>query len=271
MKRRVLLLSSELPLPADLTRLLEEAGMKAVWEITPRQWRAYFDRTPEGIDAALAVAGFPVETAWTEEEEVDWAARYQASLNPLPMAGRFTVLPAPDQTNPWPGRVPLRLFPGMAFGTGEHYTTSSSLAAMEAITPFPASVLDVGCGSGILSAAACLLGATRVVGCDVDGDACRVAAETAGLNDTPYRVVHGSASAVRGRFGLVLANILAETLVEIMPDLVSRVDAHGHLVCSGITCEKGRMVLKAAEARGFATAGRRTDGEWWTFVFHRPH
>ncbi len=269
MGRRVLLISSLCPVPADVAGILQSLGVTAIWEVTPASWRAYFDEVPEGIDAALAAAGIPAEIAWTVEEDVDWAARYQASLKPLAMGRRFAVLPAPDRTNPWPGRLPLKLFPGMAFGTGEHYTTSSSLAAMEAMTPFPDSVLDVGCGSGILSAAARLLGASRVVGCDVDGDACRVAVRTAELNGTPYHVLHGSASAVRGRFGLVLANILAEILVEIMPDLAARVDAEGVLVCSGVTCEKGDAVRTAAGAFGFRTARRRTDGEWWTFVFHR--
>lgn len=269
MGRRVLLISSLRPIPADATGVLESLGVTAIWEVTPTQWRVYFDRAPEGIDAALAAAGLPVETDWTQEEDVDWAARYQASLKPLAMGRRFTVLPAPDHTNPWPGRMPLKLFPGMAFGTGEHYTTSSSLAVMEALLPFPDSVLDVGCGSGILSVAARMLGASRVVGCDVDGDACRVAAQTAELNGTPYRVVHGSASAVRGRFRLVLANILSEILVEIMPDLDARVEADGILVCSGVTCEKGDSVLKAAGAFGLTASKRRTDGEWWTFVFHR--
>ncbi len=269
MARSVLTLKTVCPLSESFARILREFGTTGIWEISPHEWRAYFTERPPGLEDALTLCGITLDISWATDDGFDWAARYQESLRPIALGRRFTVLPSPDQTNPWPGRLSLKLFPGMAFGTGEHYTTASCLRLLEALNPFPAKVLDVGCGTGILSAAAAMLGAVSVAACDVDADACRVSAETAAMNGAPYRIVRGSASAVRGRFELVIANILAEILIEIMPDLAERVEKGGRLICGGILCEKGDRVLTAARTLGFAMVERRTNGDWWSFHLRR--
>lgn len=266
----MLTLNAPCALPESVAEVLRDAGTMGIWELTAHEWRASFKERPSGLEDALTGCGVPLRATWALDEGTDWTARYQQSLKPLALGRRFTVLPSPDLANPWPGRLPLKLFPGMAFGTGEHYTTSSSLRILESLEPFPSSVLDVGCGTGILSVAASVLGATEVIACDVDRDACRVSAETGDINCARYRIVQGSASAVSGRFDLVIANILTEVLLEIMGDLVDRVGRGGWLVCSGILCTKGAEILDATRQRGLATVERRSDGDWWTFLFHRP-
>jgi ribosomal protein L11 methyltransferase len=135
--------------------------------------------------------------------------------------------------------------------------------------PPRARVLDVGCGSGILASAALLLGAREACGCDVDPLAVRVAAETAEANGTPLRLWTGGVEAVEGEYEVVLANILAETLVEILPHLAGRTARGGHLILSGILLEKGESVLAAAPP-SLRLVERRSDGEWWTFILERP-
>jgi len=265
----VLVLSSHSPLPEELGDLLREEGASGIWEVSLTEWRAYFAAEDRDLPSHCAALFPDVHATWRHEETVDWAARYQASLRPLCVGRRFVILPSPDLQNPWPGRLPIRLVPGMAFGTGEHFTTSSCLEALESLAPIRGPVLDVGCGSGILSAGSLLLGAPRAVACDVDRDACRVAADTARANGLAYRVVAGSADAVAGRFSVVVANILAETLVEILPALNDRLALDGCLIGSGIMHEKGDAVLQRAQQLELRLKARRTDGNWWTFLWRR--
>ncbi len=200
---------------------------------------------------------------------MDWAARYQASLAPLPLGRRFVVLPSPEMENPWPDRTALRLVPGMAFGTGEHYTTASCVRAFEDLPARPRSVLDVGCGSGILAAAALLCGCSPVVACDTDPAACAVARETARANAAPFSVFVGSAGGTRGAFDCVFANLLAETLVELLPVLAARVASGGVLIGSGIAFERGGVVQEVSSAQPLELFDKRTDGAWWTFAWRR--
>ncbi len=250
--------------------LLRDSGCLGIWEKDPRTWEAFFPAPVEGLAERLAALPGRVEACWEERAPVDWAARYQASLRPLPVGRRLVILPHAGSPNPFPGRLPLRLEPGCAFGTGEHYTTASCLRVLEERLAEGASLLDVGCGSGILAVAARLLGASGAVACDVDPEAVRVAGETARRNGVTLRLVTGGAEGVRGRYDLVVANILAETLHEILPDLRERLRPGGCLVLSGILLEKGPPLLEAAEALGLSLLERRTDGTWWTFALTLP-
>jgi ribosomal protein L11 methyltransferase len=267
MTDHALVLRSLLPLPEPLAERLRAEGTTGLWEVTPCEWRAYFPAEDPSLARAIPEAFPAVEAAWESSEAVDWAGRYQASLTPIPIGRRFVVLPSSRLQNPWPARTPLRLVPGTAFGTGEHFTTASCLRALEELPHIPDSVLDVGCGSGILAAAACLLGASRLVACDTDPEACRIARQTRTLNALSYRVVRGSAGDVRGRFGLLFANILAETLVEIFPDLRERTQPSGLLIGSGIALPKSGTVLRAAKKTGFEMLAIRSDGAWSTCLW----
>ncbi|MGC8723256.1 MAG: 50S ribosomal protein L11 methyltransferase [Acidobacteriota bacterium] len=270
MTGRALVLRSHDPIPDAVGDSLRALGMTALWEVCPTQWRAYFpDAAPDPVKA-LREHHPDIECGWEEEPAVDWAGRYQSSLRPLAIGRRFAVLPSPALANPWPQRIPLRLVPGMAFGTGEHYTTASCLRLLEEMLSLPASVLDVGCGSGILAAASCKLGCPRVTACDVDADALLVAGETAAANGVSYRLVEGSADQVEGEFDLVFANILAETLAAILPHLVARLAPGGLLAGSGIASGRQRQVLDSASSLGLALIESRTDGEWWTLLWRAP-
>lgn len=265
----VLVVKGTGPLGSELAERLRDAGTLGIWEVSPSEWRAYFETPDASLAGTLASFSPRVTAEWETEVKTDWAARYQSSLRPIALGRRFVVLPSPRLSNPWPRRIPLRLVPGTAFGTGEHYTTASCLRLLESLKPVPSSVLDVGCGSGILAAAACALGAREVVACDTDPEACRVARRTRAANRARFGVRLGSAADVPGRFSLVLANILAETLVEILPQLGGRVAPGGLLAGSGILLSKARAVEAAAETMGFILLEFRSDGAWATLLWRR--
>ncbi len=213
---------------------------------------------------------FPgLKARWEKEPEVDWAALYQESLAPLPIGRHFVVLPSLELQNPFSERVAIRLVPAGAFGTGEHFTTSSCLRVWESLPKKPESVFDVGCGSGVLAVAAWLDGCPRVVACDNDPEACRVARETAALNGAGVLVIDGSAEAADGKFECVFANILAETLAELFPVLCARVASNGFLVGSGIANGKQMDIINIAMASSLEVLDKRSDGEWWTFAWRK--
>lgn len=267
MTQSVLIISSSRPLGEPAAEVLRDAGTLGLWEMSDREWRAYFHVEDESVAAALFRLDPELSLRWETQEPVDWVQRYQASLRAIPVGRRFVILPSPDLGNPCPGRVALELVPGMAFGTGEHFTTASCLRSLESLSPAPSSVLDLGCGTGILAAAAWKLGARRVLACDIDSEACAVSRETARVNGTPFDVALGSADVTDDRFECVLANILGQTLVELMPEIKSRVLPGGWLIGSGILLNLGGAVLNASSLQGFRLAQQRTNGEWWTFLW----
>jgi len=267
MAQSVLCISCPNGISEAIGEALRQAGTTGIWEVSQREWRAFFNGEDGEIAAAVLRLNPEAVLRWETHEPVDWVARYQASLRALPVGRRFVILPSPDMENPWPGRIPLQLVPGMAFGTGEHFTTASCLRALETLPQVPPSVFDLGCGTGILSAAAWKLGARRVLACDVDPEACAVSRETARVNATPFEIVEGSADGVDERFSCIFANILAQTLVELMPVIRKCMLTGGALIGSGILVELGEEVLNAASLQGLRLIQRRTDGEWWTFLW----
>ena len=155
----------------------------------------------------------------------------------------------------------------MAFGTGIHPTTRGCLEMLQRVEPMPAAVLDVGCGSGILSLAALALGSERVEGCDTDTvaiEASRANAERNGMGDR-FEVRHGSLTdGAAERFPLVLANLVAAVLIELAPRLAGHTASGGTLIASGIIDSRLGEVVSALSDAGFAEVDRIEAGEWVT-------
>ena len=124
------------------------------------------------------------------------------------------------------------------------------------------SVLDVGTGSGILAIAAAKRGARRVVGVDTDPLAVKAARDNAARNGVGVEVTEGSADGTSGRFDVVLANLVADVLVAVAPDLRARLAPGGTLVCAGIIAEKESKVAGALDAFGLRVSGRDQQGDW---------
>jgi ribosomal protein L11 methyltransferase len=176
--------------------------------------RAFFERDDDADSLLQRFAEYSPE--FREEPAIDWEQVTREAWPPLCVGERFFLVAPWDEETPTPsGRLRLEIYPGMACGTGRHPATQLCLRAIERYVQPGARVLDVGSGSGILSDAAKLMGAERVIGCDVDSDAVEIACERANV---PMFV--GSAEAVRSQWAdVIVANIDAATLERIAPEL----------------------------------------------------
>jgi ribosomal protein L11 methyltransferase len=172
------------------------------------------------------------------------------------------------------GAAEIVLDPGMAFGTGTHPTTALCLAALSDLLAARAgaAVLDVGTGSGLLAIAAAKLGAARVVANDVDPVAVEVARENAARNGARVEITAAPAGEIPGPFDVVVANILANTLVELAPALARRLAPGGVVLLAGILAPQEAEVRDAYVAEGLRplAGGDRREGEWVLLALESP-
>ncbi|MEO8409056.1 MAG: 50S ribosomal protein L11 methyltransferase [Propionivibrio sp.] len=170
--------------------------------------------------------------------EQNWVQLTQAQFDPIRVSERLWIVPSWHQA-PDPDAIVLVLDPGMAFGTGSHPTTRLCLEWLERTVSAGASILDYGCGSGILAIAAAKFGAREVLGVDIDRQAVRAATSNAERNEVSARFAD-SADQITGQFGtfgtfdIVVANILSNPLKALAPAIAAHVCPGGHLALSGI-------------------------------------
>lgn len=199
------------------------------------------------IDALLAAAaaaiGLPSVADYSVEEvaEQNWVQLTQSQFDPIRVSERLWIVPSWHES-PDPAAVNLILDPGMAFGTGSHPTTRLCLEWLERNVTADCTVLDYGCGSGILAIAAARLGAGRVAGVDIDPqavDAARANAERNGVT----ALFADSAQPVAGEYDLVVANILSNPLRVLAPAICAHVRSGGRLALSGILREQAEEII----------------------------
>lgn len=225
---------------------------------------AYFENAQDAKDAEAEVRE-RFEDARTLLEDVverDWSVEWRSQIKSVTI-GRLWVGPPWEKPTAPADKVCLFIEPKMAFGTGDHPTTSLCLAAVDDFlkTHAGASVLDVGTGTGVLAFAAKKLGAGRTVAIDVDPLAVELAKECAQENGIDGVELSTKAlSQVDGTFDLVLANILANTLVELAPLIAPRVKER--LVLAGVLVHQADEVRAAYTAQGLVPAGEVVQGEW---------
>ena len=183
----------------------------------------------------------------------DWQENWKRYFRPTQVSQRFLVRPPWEQADDaQPGRIELIIEPGMAFGTGTHETTRLCLQTLDNPRSDYSTVLDVGCGSGILSVAVAKLGAQEVTGIDVDPAALVATQENADRNRVGHFVSTSTAtlSDVEGEWPLVIANILSSILISIREPLCARVATGGQLLLSGILVSEQDDVCDAFTALG---------------------
>ena len=197
----------------------------------------------ETLAAAAKQAGIPAPTDYTIETvaEQDWVRLTQSQFDPIPISPRLWIVPtwheAPDSR-----AINLKLDPGLAFGTGSHPTTRLCLRWLDAHLQGGETLLDYGCGSGILAIAAAKLGAARVEGVDIDPQAVTASHDNAELNNVAAHFCLPSDLAP-SQYDVVVANILTNPLKGMAPLLAGRVLPGGRLVLSGILAEQAEDVM----------------------------
>jgi ribosomal protein L11 methyltransferase len=195
------------------------------------------------LAAAAAQAGVPVPTDYRVETvaDADWVRLTQAQFDPIPISPRLWIVPTWHQA-PDARAINLKLDPGLAFGTGSHPTTRLCLRWLDENLRGGETLLDYGCGSGILAIAAAKLGAARVDGVDIDPQAVGASRDNATLNDVAAQFCLPGELAP-GAYDVVVANILTNPLKGMAPLLAGRVRRGGRLVLSGILAEQAGEVM----------------------------
>ncbi|NCB62091.1 MAG: 50S ribosomal protein L11 methyltransferase [Clostridia bacterium] len=213
--------------------------------------------------------------------ESDWAHSWQKYYRPMAVGVRLYIVPEWERgTTVPPGRTPLYLNPGLIFGTGSHASTQLCLEGLERYTQQNGAVLDLGCGSGILSIAALKLGAGSAVGVDIDSKAVGVAYENAALNGVGrdrYTVLAGDvlsddalmAQLAGRRYQLVLANIVADVIISLSPRAHALLAPDGVFLCSGIIDARADEVAAALRASGLSIAEKTEKNGWISFAAKR--
>ncbi|MCI6007055.1 50S ribosomal protein L11 methyltransferase [Oscillospiraceae bacterium LCP25S3_E10] len=193
-------------------------------------------------------ADIPFEINTTGCQEQDWLNNWKQYFNPIEVGEKILIRPTwRDKYDP-KGRVVLNLDPGLAFGTGTHETTRLCLQAVEKYTTPDTEMLDVGCGSGILSVAALLLGAKSAVGVDIDEMAVKTAKENAVLNgvEDRFTVLAGNLTdKVEGKYNVVAANIVADAIIMLSKDIKNYMYDDSVYIMSGIIDTRVDDVLNA--------------------------
>ncbi len=207
----------------------------------------------------------------------DWENNWKAYYKPIPVGERLVIVPEWEDVPSDAGRLPLRLDPGLIFGTGSHATTQLCLEELERVVQPGDAVLDLGCGSGILAIGALLLGAERAVGCDIDEKAPDVVTHNASLNgigSDRLGVFCGDVLSDRAlrrrlgaeRFRLVLSNIVADVVIALSERVPELLAPDGVYICSGVIDGREDEVEAALKRNGFVTERHRHKDNWHAFT-----
>ena len=227
------------------------------------------------------LAGVEAPYTTSRLQENDWATSWQKYYKPLAVGKRLYIVPEWERGEPAPeGRTALYLNPGLTFGTGSHASTRLCLEWLEEFVRPGGRVLDLGCGSGILSVAALLLGAETALGVDIDPKAVDVAYENAALNGLGRDrctflagdiLTGGSLGAELARepWDLVLANIVADVIIPLSARAEELLAPGGAFLCSGIIDTRAREVETALEGNGLRILSRK-ERDGWVALAARP-
>ncbi len=203
--------------------------------------------------------------------ETDWAEAWKADYNVLRIGRQLVIKPTWRDYTPEPTDLIIELDPGLAFGSGLHPSTRLCLEALEDYLRPGATVLDLGTGSGILSIAAARLGASLVLALDTNPLAVQVAGENVALNqvESVVQLEKGTIELSNSRFqpsNLIVANILAETIIELTPALATCLRENGILIASGIIADRTEAVVASLREQGLSILEQRNDGEWVALI-----
>jgi len=247
---------------------------------------AYFECAEDADRASVALTAQLMEltggnSLWTIDRETlpakDWSNAWKAFFHVERVSQRIVTKPTWEPYTPQPGDCVIEIDPGMSFGTGQHETTRGCLRFLDRLTvgrPQPASFLDLGCGSGILSIAAAKLGCRPVRAIDIDEDSVTIAGENIASNGCAEHVTVGIGDVARldepQRYDIVAANILAPILIEHATAIADTVAPGGHLLLAGILTTQYIAVRNAYLPLGMQESEINAEGEWTSARWQKP-
>lgn len=221
------------------------------------------------IKDRLTAENIPYEIDSIICKNSDWENNWKKYFKPMPVGERLLIQPIWKDKIESGDRVVLNLEPGLAFGSGTHETTRLCLEAIEKhITP-GCKMLDIGCGSGILSIASLLLGAGEATGVDIDKLAVKTAMENAnrnGFDESRYTLYHGNLTdKVHGKFDVIAANIVADAIIMLSKGVDEFMNDDSVYIVSGIIDMREAEVVAALDEYGFRITARHEEGGWLCF------
>ena len=202
-------------------------------------------------------------------KNADWENNWKKYFKPMPVGKRLLIRPIWEQEFDAGDRAVIHLEPGLAFGSGTHDTTRLCLESIENYAEKGKTMLDIGCGSGILSVAGLLLGADSAVGVDIDALAVKTAkenGETNGFSEPQFTVLQGSMTdKVSGKFDIIAANIVADIIVMLCENVKNYMNPDAVFITSGIIVPREDDVVAAFEKNGLEIIARHESGGWLCF------
>ena len=202
--------------------------------------------------------------------EDDWANNWKKYYHPIKVGKNLVIKPSWIDYDKQENDIIVELDPGMAFGTGTHETTRMCMVHLEKYINENSRVLDVGCGSGILSITSLLIGAKEVTGVDIDPVAVKVAIENGEMNNfraPQYNIKRGNlVDEEQGKYDVIVANIIADVIIAVCGDVKQFVADDGVFISSGIICDRKEDVKKAFAEQGYTVVEEIEEGEWVSFV-----
>ena len=213
-----------------------------------------------------------LEAELSSIREEDWANNWKQYFKPIEIGKKLVIKPSWEEYSGDGSRIILEIDPASSFGTGQHHTTRLCLELLEGCVNGGEKILDMGCGSGILSIAAVLLGAQDAVAVDIEENAAATAAENAQKNNIPaekYTTYFGNilsdeklADRIDGKYDVITANIVADVLIAMKDHFLRYIRKGGTLIVSGIIEERMEEVLSAIEQTGFTRKGVNVKDGW---------
>ena len=255
----------------------------------------HIEETRQKLEESLYYLGMiqPLPNpVYRQVADQNWMEAWKLHYQPIPIGERLIIVPV-WLDSPQPERIPIKIDPGMAFGTGTHPTTQLSLELIEKVimengdwkmeksSPISydsITMIDIGCGSGILSIAALKLGAQTALGVDIDNESVKNSRENADKNGIGEEFIIGQGSVsdvLEGKFPfkrapLVVANILAPIIIRLFDDgLADLTEPGGTVILSGILDQQAQKVIEAGQARGLELSEQRQMGDWVALMMKR--